>query len=162
MTMASHRRLSLRLAKALLLLSIHSLVAVWSWIPPHPNSTIEFERVHAMRRRLNQGFNYTTRFVDAEMCRYLTEKECAENDLMMQQHIQAHKSLMKQTRSNPNLGKINVSMFNVWQSAIMLYACMLVFRDGYRQLGLRETYLSHPTLSCSSPFSSAHKYRHWS
>lgn len=83
-------------------------------MPPHPNATIKFEGVHDMRRRLNRGFNYTTRFVDAEMCRYLTEEECKENDERMKEHATAHKALTKTTRSNPSLGKINVSPLHAW------------------------------------------------
>jgi len=94
---------------------VQNLAAVWSLVPPYPNATAQpFERVHDTRRRLNQGFKYTTKFVDAEMCRDLTEEECAEQDRMMKRHAQAHKNLAKQLHlrsgENPSLGKINVSL----------------------------------------------------
>jgi hypothetical protein len=43
-----------------------------------------------------------------ELCRYVTEEECEESDLRMQEHIAAHKSLQVQVRENPNQGAINV------------------------------------------------------
>lgn len=83
---------------------------VLSWIaPPYPNSTTEWESVHDMRRRMQQPFNYrVSKYMDAEVCRYLSEEECEEADLMMQQQVEAHKSLQIQVRNNPNLGSINV------------------------------------------------------
>lgn len=100
--------------EALLLVCIllQPFSATRAWMPPHPNATIKFESVHEMRRRLNKGFNYTTRFVDAEMCRYLTEEECEESDERMKEHAEAHKKLTRMTRSNPSLGRINVSLDN--------------------------------------------------
>ena len=95
-------------------------------MPPHPNATIKFEGVHDMRRRLNRGFNYTTRFVDAEMCRYLTEEECKENDERMKEHAEAHKALTKTTRSNPSLGKINVSPLLDWLTPADPYIPLVV------------------------------------
>ena len=83
-----------------------------AWIPPHPKSTIQWESVHDMRRRLQlDPFNYTTsRYMHPEMCRYLTEEECEEADTRMQEHIAAHRSLQQvQLRDdNPRKGAINV------------------------------------------------------
>jgi hypothetical protein len=86
------------------------LTRIEAWIPPHPNSTIPWESVHDMRRRLDlEPFNYTpSRFMDHELCRYLTEDECEESDIRMQEHIAAHRSLQVQVRENPNSGAINV------------------------------------------------------
>jgi hypothetical protein len=82
---------------------------VWSWIPPHPNSTIPWESVHDMRRRLGHSFNYTTRFVDAELCRFMTEEECEEGEAALAEHAKAHRGIQKQFRNNPKAGKVNVS-----------------------------------------------------
>ena len=101
-------------ASLLLCIGLQPFAVVRAWMPPHPNATIKFESVHEMRRRLNRGFNYTTRFVDAEMCRYLTEEECKENDERMKEHAEAHKKLTRTTRSNPSLGTINVSQHTVY------------------------------------------------
>lgn len=58
---------------------------------------------------MQQPFNYrVSKYMDAEVCRYLSEEECEEADLMMQQQVEAHKSLQIQVRNNPNLGSINV------------------------------------------------------
>ena len=84
------------------------------WIPPHPNSELEWESVHDMRRRLKQPFNYTpSKFLDAELCRFLTEEECEEADINMQEHVRAHKELQTRARTNPNLGSINVLVLMV-------------------------------------------------
>lgn len=112
-TMVVHR-LGLVLTELVTSLLLCSLVVVdqaWSWIPPHPNATKDWESVHDLRRRLNIDFGYSTsRYVDAEMCRYLTEEECEENDKSMQEHVRAHKKLQTQVRNNPNLGSIQVRM----------------------------------------------------
>jgi hypothetical protein len=84
-----------------------------AWVPPPRDRRQEFESVHAMRRRLGQPFNYSTTFVDAEMCRYLSQDQCQESEAMMRKHVDAHKSLQKQIQQNPNLGDINVLVLMV-------------------------------------------------
>ncbi|CAB9526476.1 Pre-pro-metalloprotease PrtV [Seminavis robusta] len=106
--MSSNRIVAVK-AAALWLCSFAFSVC-WSWIPPHPDSKLQWESVQDMRRRLNlEPFNYTTsRHLNAEWCRYLTEDECEEMDISLQEHVEDHKALQKETRRNPNLGKINV------------------------------------------------------
>lgn len=84
-----------------------------AWIPPHPSNRDGFETVHAMRRRLSLPFNYSSVFINPELCRYLTEEECEETDKMMEKHVKAHKQLQKQIQYNPSLGKINVLVLMV-------------------------------------------------
>ena len=62
-------------------------VKTCAWIPPHPDSDLAatWEPVHQMRRRLELPFNYTTsKYMHPETCRFLTETECQEADVMMQ------------------------------------------------------------------------------
>jgi hypothetical protein len=80
-----------------------------AWIPPHPDfAQTEWEPVHDMRRRLGIEYNYSTQVLAEELCRYVTEEECEHADQSMREHIHSQRSIQKQQRKNPNVGKIKV------------------------------------------------------
>lgn len=84
-----------------------------AWVPPPPHKRHEFEPVHDMRRRLGQPFNFSTTLVHPEVCRYYSEADCEAAESNFKRHVEAHKKLQKQVRSNPNTGTINVLVLMV-------------------------------------------------
>lgn len=94
-----------------------------AFAPPHPTLFPEWESVHAMRRRLNVSYNYKTKYINAEYCRYSNETECYQYDmeyhsavlqrrrrLQKQQQRQETTNLQRITQQNdvPNEGTVRV------------------------------------------------------
>lgn len=66
----------------LVLRCLHSLA------PPHPDNT-EWESVHEYRRRLNITYSYEPKHLSDEMCKYLDEATCREEDEGIELAIQS-------------------------------------------------------------------------
>lgn len=71
---------------------------IHGFVPPHPGSDLaeNWEPIHAMRRRLQQPYNYTPSFVHPELCRYMSEEECQDVDESLQDHSQRHRRSWEQ------------------------------------------------------------------
>lgn len=84
----------------LLLLGVANALA-----PPHPTWK-DYESVHAMRRRLNITYNYQTKHLPAEYCRYLNETACQQED-ERQGEFRANRRKLRADRrlANPSIGK---------------------------------------------------------
>ena len=90
-------------------------VLVQSFVPPRGNAGEdegEWESVHAMRRRLGLHYNYTPSFLNAELCRYVSEDECRDADESLREHARKMQQLPKIARQrrqlSPQMGVIKV------------------------------------------------------
>jgi hypothetical protein len=67
---------------------------LWCWrgealAPPHPDF-VNWEPAHEMRRRLEIPYNYSSRHISFEECRYLSDEECQQRD---ERHSRRHLNL---------------------------------------------------------------------
>ena len=94
----------------LLLILGNLLSSSEAWIPPPPDKIHEFESVHEMRRRLNVTFEYSPTLIHDEACRHMTESECRDADVSMQQYAQDQRNLQGwRISASPEIGDFKVS-----------------------------------------------------
>ena len=84
----------------LLLLLFRPLASsiVEAFVPPRPGTELAatYEPVHLYRQRRNITYNYEPKFLNPEMCRYLTEEECQRGDETMIEHGKRHQAIQKE------------------------------------------------------------------
>lgn len=73
----------------LLSLWLLAVVSVNGLMPPHPNY-IDYESIFDMHNRLNITRMYKTKYLNPEHCRYLSDKQCEEEDSVFGKNRERH------------------------------------------------------------------------